>query len=100
MRGYEVCVEFLDENGFDVPILVDRKDGLDLTVPPPTFTIQDVENLVGKVTFMLELVLETYSQHIVHLLNFCGSYMFTTSPNTIGTFIILNLNNLLTSFSF
>ncbi len=55
MRGYEVCIEFLDENGFDVPILVDRKDGLDLTVPPPTFTIQDVENHVGEKTFMFPI---------------------------------------------
>ena len=27
---------------------MDRKDGLGLKVPPPSFTIQDVENHVGK----------------------------------------------------
>ena len=47
-EGYKLTKEYLIENGFDVPILVDKKDGLDLTVPPPTFTIQDVENNVGK----------------------------------------------------
>ena len=47
-RGYEVTPEFLEEIGFKVPVLVDCKDGLDLTVPPPNFTIQDVENHVGK----------------------------------------------------
>ena len=47
-RGYEVTVELFEETGFKVPILVDCKDGLDLTVPPPNFTIQDVENHVGK----------------------------------------------------
>lgn len=46
-RGYEVNVELLEETGFSVPILVDCKDGLDLRVPPPNFTVQDVENYVG-----------------------------------------------------
>ena len=52
-RGYEVTVELFEETGFKVPILVDCKDGLDLTVPPPNFTIQDVENHVGKRLYSL-----------------------------------------------
>ena len=48
LRGYELTKEYLEENGFDVPILVEKKDGLDLKVPPPSFSIQDVENHVGE----------------------------------------------------
>lgn len=47
-EGYKLTKELLTENGFDVPILIEKKDGLDLIVPPPSFTIQDVENHVGK----------------------------------------------------
>jgi hypothetical protein len=49
LKGHEVCIEYLEEQGgFTVPILVDRIDGLDLKLPPPTFSIQDVENHVGE----------------------------------------------------
>ena len=47
LNGNELTMEYLLEHGFTNPILVDRKDGLGLKVPPPTFTIQDVENHVG-----------------------------------------------------
>ena len=46
-RGHELTVDFLDKNGFDTPILIDNKEGLGLIVPPPTFTVQDVELYVG-----------------------------------------------------
>lgn len=48
LGGHEVTREYFERNGFTVPILVDRKDGLDLLVPPANFTIQDVENHVGR----------------------------------------------------
>ena len=53
MRGYEISMEYFLENGFDVPVLVDKKDGLDLKIPPSTFRIQDVENYVGGLHFLL-----------------------------------------------
>ena len=48
LRGYELTTEYLEEHGFNVPIIVERPAGLDLVVPPPSFSIQDVENHVGK----------------------------------------------------
>ena len=48
LHGSELTPEFFNKHGFDTPILVEKKDGLSLTVPPRTFTIQDVENFVGK----------------------------------------------------
>jgi len=50
LSGYDLTCEYLEQNGFDVPIIVDRPDGLDLHVPPPTFTVHDVENYVGQCT--------------------------------------------------
>ena len=47
LHGSELTPEFFNKHGFSTPILVEKKDGLSLTVPPRTFTIQDVENYVG-----------------------------------------------------
>lgn len=47
LAGHVVRKEYFDEHGFDSPILVNRIDGLGIRVPPPNFTILDVENYVG-----------------------------------------------------
>lgn len=47
LRGYEFDKQFVEENGLHNPILVENSSGLDLTVPPSTFTVGDVELLVG-----------------------------------------------------
>jgi hypothetical protein len=48
LNGHELTKEYIERNGFSNPILVDRKDGLDMRVPPSNFSIQDVENYVGE----------------------------------------------------
>ncbi|XP_062454648.1 histone lysine demethylase PHF8 isoform X2 [Rhea pennata] len=45
--GAQLTVEYLEENSFSVPILVLRKEGLGMTLPPPTFTARDIEHYVG-----------------------------------------------------
>ncbi|XP_041035518.1 histone lysine demethylase PHF8 isoform X2 [Carcharodon carcharias] len=45
--GYQLTVEYLEENSFSVPILVAKKDGLGMTVPSSSFTVNDVERCVG-----------------------------------------------------
>lgn len=47
LKGREATTEYLEKNGFTVPILVEVKDGLDLLVPAKTFTVHDVESSVG-----------------------------------------------------
>ncbi|KAI8511679.1 Lsd1/2 complex PHD finger containing protein Phf2 [Branchiostoma belcheri] len=47
LSGHELTVDYLEKNGFSVPLLVPRKDGLGLVVPPPTFSISNVEEYVG-----------------------------------------------------
>nr|XP_056706213.1 histone lysine demethylase PHF8 [Euleptes europaea] len=45
--GAQLTVEFLEENSFSVPILVLKKDGLGMTLPPSSFSVRDVEHHVG-----------------------------------------------------
>lgn len=47
LSGHEVTQEYFKEHGFNVPVLVEKKDGLGLRVPPPSFTVDDVERKVG-----------------------------------------------------
>ena len=42
-------MDYFEQNGFTRPIMVEHKEGLGLKVPPPTFTIADVERCVGEV---------------------------------------------------
>lgn len=50
MEGSQLTIEFLLQNGFDQPIIIEEKEGLGLRVPSEYFTVQDVEALVGKCT--------------------------------------------------
>lgn len=52
LSGCQLTMDFLEENGFDQPILVQKKDGLGMSMPAPTFYISDVENYVGKLLKM------------------------------------------------
>ena len=47
MRGLDLTIDYLEEHGFDKPILVESKDDLGLRVPPPSFKISDIERCVG-----------------------------------------------------
>ncbi|KAM5145313.1 histone lysine demethylase PHF8 isoform 1-T1 [Mantella aurantiaca] len=46
-QGAQLTVEYLEENSFSVPILVVKKDGLGMTLPALSFTVNDVEYYVG-----------------------------------------------------
>uniref|UniRef100_A0A4W3IF93 PHD finger protein 2 n=1 Tax=Callorhinchus milii TaxID=7868 RepID=A0A4W3IF93_CALMI len=47
LTGTQLSLEFLEDNGFTGPVLVAKKDGLGLSLPPPTFSVSDLENYVG-----------------------------------------------------
>ena len=47
MKGLDLTIDYLEEHGFDQPILVESKDDLGLRVPPPSFKISDIERCVG-----------------------------------------------------
>ncbi|XP_028669182.1 histone lysine demethylase PHF8 [Erpetoichthys calabaricus] len=45
--GVQLTVEYLEENSFSVPILVNKKEGLGMNLPPTSFTVNDVEYYIG-----------------------------------------------------
>lgn len=47
--GAQLTVEFLEEHSFSVPVMVLRRDGLGMTLPPSSFGVTDVEHYIGKV---------------------------------------------------
>ncbi|KAM9365087.1 lysine-specific demethylase phf2 isoform 1-T1 [Pholidichthys leucotaenia] len=47
LSGSQLSMDYLEENGFNEPILVQKKDSLGMSMPAPTFYISDVENYVG-----------------------------------------------------
>ena len=54
-RGHQLTLPALYSTGFTIPILVETADGLALNVPPPNFSIADVENYVGKLGALIQL---------------------------------------------
>ncbi|MEQ2203356.1 Lsd1/2 complex PHD finger containing protein Phf2, partial [Xenoophorus captivus] len=48
LSGSQLTMDYLEDNGFNEPILVQKKDGLGMSMPAPTFYISDVENYVGR----------------------------------------------------
>ncbi|GFN93455.1 lysine-specific demethylase 7b-like, partial [Plakobranchus ocellatus] len=46
-HGTQITPSLFEEEGFSVPILCEKKDGLGLALPPSSFTILDIEQLVG-----------------------------------------------------
>uniref|UniRef100_A0A4W5JQZ8 PHD-type domain-containing protein n=1 Tax=Hucho hucho TaxID=62062 RepID=A0A4W5JQZ8_9TELE len=45
--GAQLTVEFLEERSFSVPVLVLRRDGLGMSLPPGNFGVNDVEHYIG-----------------------------------------------------
>ena len=51
LRGQQLTLPYIIENGFNNPILVEDKTGLDLIAPHDSFNVLDVENYVGECDF-------------------------------------------------
>ncbi|XP_043479415.1 histone lysine demethylase PHF8-like isoform X1 [Leptopilina heterotoma] len=47
VRGQQLTIQYLENNDFDTPIIIDGKEGLDMIVPPSNFSVYDVESYVG-----------------------------------------------------
>lgn len=48
VRGQQLTLQYLQTHGFEVPVIIDGKDGLDMIVPPANFSVYDVESYIGK----------------------------------------------------
>ncbi|KXJ21067.1 Lysine-specific demethylase 7A [Exaiptasia diaphana] len=47
VAGKDLTMEYFERNGFNKPILINKKDDLGLVVPHPDFTVLDVERYIG-----------------------------------------------------
>ncbi|XP_021927667.1 lysine-specific demethylase 7B-like [Zootermopsis nevadensis] len=47
LHGHQLTIPYLTQHGFDVPIIIEEKEGLEMLLPPENFTVQDVENYIG-----------------------------------------------------
>lgn len=50
MKGEQVTQRYLERHGFNYPLAITEMEGLGLKLPPPTFSVRDVEQYVGKDT--------------------------------------------------
>ena len=48
LRGRDLTLDYLEKNGFNKPLKIEKKDGLGLVVPDSSFSIIDVERHVGE----------------------------------------------------
>ncbi|PSN57336.1 hypothetical protein C0J52_02107 [Blattella germanica] len=46
-NGNQLTIQYMTQTGFNEPIIVEDKSGLDLVVPPQDFSVKDVENYIG-----------------------------------------------------
>lgn len=49
VKGQHLTLQYLQTNGFETPIIIDGKDGLDMTIPSSSFSVYDVETYIGKI---------------------------------------------------
>ncbi|XP_012221555.1 histone lysine demethylase PHF8-like isoform X3 [Linepithema humile] len=47
VKGQQLTFQYLQTNGFETPIITDGKEGLDMIVPSPSFSVYDVETHIG-----------------------------------------------------
>uniref|UniRef100_A0A8C1KE14 PHD finger protein 2 n=1 Tax=Cyprinus carpio TaxID=7962 RepID=A0A8C1KE14_CYPCA len=81
LSGSQMTLDYLEENGFNEPILIQKKDGLGMAMPAPTFYVSDVENYVGKMYVK-------YTQSKMKLKEFVDFYYSTNRKK------VLNVTNL------
>uniref|UniRef100_A0A8C2IVS1 PHD finger protein 2 n=1 Tax=Cyprinus carpio TaxID=7962 RepID=A0A8C2IVS1_CYPCA len=81
LSGSQLTLDYLEENGFNEPILIQKKDGLGMAMPAPTFYVSDVENYVGKMYVK-------YTQSKMKLKEFVDFYYSTNRKK------VLNVTNL------
>jgi hypothetical protein len=48
LHGHQLTLPYLTQHDFDVPIIIEEKEGLEMLLPPENFTVQDVENYIGE----------------------------------------------------
>ncbi|XP_060101653.1 lysine-specific demethylase 7A [Heteronotia binoei] len=84
MHGSQLTQRYLEKHGFDVPIMVSKLDGLGLRLPPPTFSVLDVERYVGgdKVIDVIDVARQADSKMKLH--NYVKYFMNPERPKVLN----------------
>ncbi|XP_011876214.1 PREDICTED: lysine-specific demethylase phf2-like isoform X3 [Vollenhovia emeryi] len=88
VKGPQLTFQYLQINGFETPIIIDGKDGLDMTVPPLSFTVCDVETYIGGDRDMDVIDVTRQSNIRMKLRDFVEYY---NSPSRTRVFNVISL---------
>ncbi|XP_014478658.1 PREDICTED: lysine-specific demethylase 7A-like isoform X2 [Dinoponera quadriceps] len=82
LKGQQLTLQYLQTNGFENPIVINEKEGLDMTVPPSSFSVFDVENYIGGDRFMDVIDVTRQSNIRMKLRDFIEYFSSPTRPST------------------
>ncbi|XP_057185976.1 lysine-specific demethylase 7B [Triplophysa rosa] len=84
MQGSQVTQRYLERYGFRYPIAVARMEGLGLRLPPPDFSVRDVERYVGsdKVIDVIDVARQADSK--IKLSTFVKYYYSSQRPKVLN----------------
>uniref|UniRef100_A0A673GD39 Lysine-specific demethylase phf2 n=1 Tax=Sinocyclocheilus rhinocerous TaxID=307959 RepID=A0A673GD39_9TELE len=88
LSGSQLTLDYLEENGFNEPILIQKKDGLGLAMPAPTFYVSDVENYVGPDVLVDVVDVTKQTQSKMKLKEFVDFYYSTNRKKVLN---VINL---------
>ncbi|CAH0562106.1 unnamed protein product [Brassicogethes aeneus] len=92
MRGQQMTEAVLQSQGFNSPIVVDGKDGLDMTMPPDNFSLYDVEAYVGSEK-EIDVIDVTRQSNIKMKLRDYVEYYNTLNRNRVFNVVSLEFSN-------
>uniref|UniRef100_A0A8C5PU80 Lysine demethylase 7A n=1 Tax=Leptobrachium leishanense TaxID=445787 RepID=A0A8C5PU80_9ANUR len=84
MCGSQLTQRYLEKHGFNFPIMVPRHEELGLRLPPPTFSVKDVERYVGgdKIIDVIDVARQADSK--MKLRNFVNYFMKGDRPKVLN----------------
>ncbi|XP_028930924.1 lysine-specific demethylase 7A isoform X1 [Ornithorhynchus anatinus] len=84
MHGSQLTQRYLEKHGFDLPIMVPKLDDLGLRLPPPTFSVADVERYVGgdKMIDVIDVARQADSKMKLH--NYIKYFMNPNRPKVLN----------------
>ncbi|XP_075066484.1 lysine-specific demethylase 7A isoform X2 [Mixophyes fleayi] len=84
MNGSQLTQRYLEKHGFNLPIMVPQLDDLGLRLPPPKFSVMDVERYVGgdKIIDVIDVARQADSK--MKLRNFVKYFMNPDRPKVLN----------------
>ncbi|XP_077386768.1 lysine-specific demethylase phf2 isoform X3 [Festucalex cinctus] len=92
LSGNQLTMDYLEDNGFEEPILIQKKDGLGMSMPPSSFYISDVENYVGP-DVAVDVVDVTKQTHCKMKLKEFVDYYYSTNRKKVLNIINLEFSD-------